>query len=72
MNYITALFKKEQQEMLFRVYVAEGIKVLTENTGRGITTHYTDLISPKPKDNRTGEEIVADVVKRCGLVVKDN
>ena len=54
MEFITALISKEQQEMMFRVYVAEGIKVLTENTGRGITTHYTDLISPKPKDNRSG------------------
>jgi hypothetical protein len=72
MDFITALFSKEQQEMMFRVYVSEALKVLTENTGRGITTHYTDLISPKPKDNRSGEEIVADVIKRCGLVVKNN
>lgn len=49
---------------------------MTENTakfagGSFVQEKYSDLIDPKPEDNRTCEEITAEVVKRCGLVVKD-
>ena len=49
---------------------------MTENTakfagGSFVQAKYSDLINPKPQDNRTCEEITAEVVKRCGLVVKD-
>lgn len=31
---------------------------------------YYDIISPKKEDIRTGDEIVEDIIKRAGLVVK--
>lgn len=31
---------------------------------------YYDLITPQKQDTRTGDEIVADIIKRAGLVVK--
>ena len=30
---------------------------------------YYDILNPKPKDERTGEEIAADIIKRHGLKV---
>lgn len=35
-----------------------------------MTGRYIDLIRRKPADARSGEEIAADVIERCGLVVK--
>lgn len=67
MNYLIALYQKEQEEMLYKVYVTETLKILS-----GVTVSYTDLLEhrKKPKDNRSGSEIAADVIERCGLVVK--
>lgn len=35
--------------------------------GPYIQTRYADVIKPKPKDTRTGNEIAADVIKKAGL-----
>ena len=70
------LVKRQQEESAFRIYTAECLRTMTENTakfagGSFVQAKYSDLIDPKPQDNRTCEEITAEVVKRCGLVVKD-
>ena len=38
--------------------------------GNYIKARYIDVIEPKKADNRTGDEIVEDIIKRAGLVVK--
>ena len=38
--------------------------------GEYIKARYIDIIEPKKVDTRTGDEIVADIIKRAGLVVK--
>lgn len=70
------LVKRQQEESAFRIYTTECLRTMTENTakfagGSFVQAKYSDLIDPKPQDNRTCEEITAEVVKRCGLVVKD-
>ena len=38
--------------------------------GTYLTVKFSDLVNPKKEqDIRTGEEIVADVIKKCGLKV---
>ena len=37
--------------------------------GSYITAKFFDIINPKPVDNRTGEEIAADIIKRAGIEV---
>lgn len=66
------LIKRQNEESAFRIYAAECMRTITENTakfagGSFVQAKYTDIISPKPQDNRTCEEITADVVRRCGL-----
>ena len=73
---IRLLVKRQQEESAFRIYTTECLRTMTENTakfagGSFVQAKYSDLIDPKPQDNRTCEEITAEVVKRCGLVVKD-
>ena len=55
--------------------MTDALRVVAENTarfasGNYIKARYADIIEPKKQDNRTCEEITADVVARCGLVVK--
>ena len=59
----------------YRIYVTDALRIVAENTaryagGNYIKARYADLIEPKKQDNRTCEEITADVIARCGLVVK--
>ena len=59
----------------YRIYVTDALRIVAENTaryagGNYIKARYADIIEPKKQDNRTCEEITADIVARCGLVVK--
>ena len=68
-------YKREQEEKAYRVYVTDALRFTVENTakfagGNYIKARYIDIIEPKKHDNRTGEEITADIIQRCGLVVK--
>lgn len=60
----------------YRAYLYECIRIIGENTaglvkeGKYLPTTYDEVIHPKPQDNRTAEEIVADVVKKAGLEVR--
>jgi hypothetical protein len=50
--------------------------MMTENTakfsgGRYVTRSFSEVLRREPVDNRTGEEIAADVIKKAGLVVKE-
>lgn len=71
---MVALFNKEQEEMAYRIYVTDALKVISENGNRALNARFIDLLSQtkKPKDRRSGAEIAADVIKRCGLVVTEN
>lgn len=67
MDFIIAFFQKEQEELAYRIYMTDAMKAMCN-----INLRYTDILSHrrKPKDNRSGAQIAADVIKRCGLVVK--
>lgn len=59
----------------YRIYVTDALRLVAENTaryasGNYIKARYADMIEPKKQDDRTCEEITADIVARCGLVVK--
>ena len=59
----------------YRIYVTDALRIVAENTarytgGNCIKARYIDVVEPKRQDDRTCEEITADIVARCGLVVK--
>lgn len=39
--------------------------------GQYLTKRWADIIDPPVEDDRSAEEITADVVRRCGLTVVD-
>ena len=59
----------------YRIYVTDALRIVAENTaryagGNYIKSRYADMIEPKKQDNRTCEEMTADIVARRGMVVK--
>ena len=74
MRYAMARYKSQQRDLAYRIYVTDCLRIISENTAktRGdsyITAKFADIINPKPVDNRNGEEIAADIIKRAGIEV---
>ena len=74
MRYAIARYQSQQRDFAYRIYVTDCLRIVTENTAKISNGSYTvakfeDIINPKPVDNRPGEEIAADVIKRAGIEV---
>ena len=74
MRYAIARYQSQQRDLAYRIYIADCLRIISENTakmggGSYITVKLADIINPKPVDNRTGEEIAADIIKRAGIEV---
>ena len=77
MRYAMARFNHHQRDLAYRIYVTDCLRIISENTaktrdcwgGSYINAKFTDIINPKPVDNRTGEVIAADIIKRAGIEV---
>ena len=74
MRYATARFNHHQRDLAYRIYVTDCLRIATENTakmsqGSYTTVRFYDFINPKPVDNRSGNEIAADIIKRAGIEV---
>ena len=67
-----ALFQKEQKDEAFRIYIATAAQFIAENTahavkgGKYMTMAYKDMFNKQ--DERSGDEIAEDVLKKSGLL----
>ena len=55
--------------------MTDALRIVAENTARYVggsymKARYADAIRPEKRDERSCDEITADVVYRCGLTVK--
>lgn len=60
---------------VYQIYVTDALRIIGANTAKYYGGEYperrfADFIDRKPADNRSCEEITAEIVERCGLVVK--
>ena len=74
MRYAMARYQSQQRDLAYRIYVTDCLRIISENTakmcgGSYITSKFSDIINPKPVDDRTGEEIAADIINRAGIEV---
>lgn len=69
MRYAAARYQRMMRETAFRLYVTDTLYYSAR--GQILNQRYADLINIKTeaKDNRSGDEIAADIIKRAGLVV---
>lgn len=59
-------------EKVYKIYVTDSLRIIGENTaklagGGYLKSRWADVVDPKTKEVRTGEEIVAEVIKKSGL-----
>ena len=74
MRYAVARYQSQQRDLAYRIYISDCLRIISENTakiggGSYIAAKFADIINPKPVDNRTGEEIAADIIKLAGIEV---
>lgn len=56
----------------FRNYVSDLLKAIAERHEITVDYRYSEIINPKKKDNRTGDEIALEVIRNAGLRIKGN
>ena len=61
-----SLFQKEQEEKAVKIYYAECLRIMTENTakmggGSYIEAKLQDILDSKPVDNRTADDIIEGI-----------
>lgn len=73
MRYVMARLEKEQEDMIYRIYVTDTLRVLTYNTSRSdkeyvMNKRWIEFACPDliPQDNRTPEEIIEHMRKKLG------
>lgn len=70
-DHCISVFSTKQEEMLYRIYLTDALKVISENTakmvqeGKYLPKRYADLIEKKNRkeDERTGDEIADEVIE---------
>ena len=63
-----ARIEEDYREMTYRIYVTDSLQYIPQ--GKYTTVRFYDMIYPKPEDNRSAEEIAADVIAKAGLIVR--
>lgn len=66
MRYVNARVNKETREEACRIYVTDGIKIISENTaklagGSSFKIRYSELFGAVKEETRTEEEVVQDI-----------
>ena len=55
--------------MAYKIYISDTLYHQSRN--EMLTMRYLDLLESKPKDARSGDEIVLDVIRNAGLRFKE-
>lgn len=56
-------------EKVYRSYTADLLKVIAESVGASVSCRYDELIDRPKEEEKTGDEIALEVIKRAGLKV---
>ena len=70
MKYMVARFLQDYEDLSYRIYTTDMLRTMAMGLKYQSVQRYAELIDHAPKDERSGEEIAADVISRCGLKVK--
>ncbi len=68
MRYVIARIEEDTREMTYRFYVTTCLQNIPQQ--KYTTVSFYDILYPKPEDNRSAEEIAADVIAKAGLIVR--
>lgn len=65
-----AAIERDSEEYAFKVYMTDSIQIVGEQ--KHITKRWCELVEDikKPVDDRSGDEVAAEVIMRLGLIPK--
>ena len=69
MRCYRAKWEEKEKDLIFRLYVAKGVQIAANSFAGVEMTDFGELIGLKDHDDRSGEEIAAEVIKNAGLKV---
>lgn len=69
MRFVLARFEKEQREEAYRIYITDAIYYYARK--QVLNYRYSELFEKMNVDNRTGDEVAADIINRIGLRFND-
>jgi hypothetical protein len=67
---MVARFFQDYEDLSYRIYTTDMLRTMAMGMKYQSVQRYAELIDHAPKDQRSGDEIAADVISRCGLKVK--
>ncbi len=70
-DHVIAEHNERMRISNYRVYVTDILKSLAEFTGAKIEMRYADIFIPDDDEQKSGDEIALDVIKKLGLKVKN-
>jgi hypothetical protein len=70
-EHVLAEHNIRMEEKVYRSYTGDLLKVIAESIGATVNYRLMELLE-KPKEEKTGDEIALEVIKRAGLKVKNN
>lgn len=71
-DFIIARIKAEQKELIYRVYITDALKAITQNTanfagGSTIGIRYLEMINPRDNEPcRSSEDIISSICAQLG------
>lgn len=74
-DHVLASLQHEAAEKRLYAYITDALKVMTENTakfagGAYISARWIESELPEKKEEKSGDEIAADIIQRIGLKLK--
>ena len=65
MRYVEARFDEYNRDEAYRIYISKSLQLIPQD--KYLTKNYSDILKPEKKDDRSGEDIVSDIMLKAGL-----
>lgn len=62
MRYVVARLEQEYRDLAYRIYVTDSLRGIT-----GMDTRFCDLVFGNKEEEKSGDEIAAEVIASLGL-----
>lgn len=65
MRYVEARIDEYNREEAYRIYVTKSLQLIPQN--KHLTKDYGEIMKPQKIDQRSGDEIAIDIMRKAGL-----
>ena len=68
-DHCVSTLKKNNEKKLYDTYLVDAVRLIVNNTARQdqvtqLTKRYSELVDPKPAEERSGDEIIDGIRKK--------